>query len=341
MNLNNPGLLFLDVSGCGSLRACRRLGRAGQVFAWALAILFGIISVWGQRVEPAHGFRFGISSSLMPEVNENDARAAMKVWLGAMIKNGALPEDSDVTLCPDAPTLIASVTNHLVDGLVATTPEFLELQGLARFNHCVFGLVDGTISDEYLLVVPQGSAFKQIEDLRGRSLNLQLHSRTCLAEPWLDTLLVKKGLSPVRQFFGSITAETKLTKVVLPVFFGKADACLVTRKGFKTMTELNPQVGRQLRILAASPEFVATGFYFLASHGDQQRYLDEFTRLHITTSGQQILTVFQTERLSEFPAAVVESAAALLAEHRQLCRSTNLAVAGAPAALRNAQGGGE
>ena len=114
-------------------------------------------------------------------------------------------------------------------------------------------------------------------------------------------------------------------QTVLPVFFGKIDACLVTQKGFKTMGELNPQVNRQLRVLASSPEFVPTGFFFRMGYPQAQQAdcLAEFTRVHTSTDGQQILTVFQTDRLQEYPGSVLDSAFALVESHRRLLAGTN------------------
>ena len=78
-------------------------------------------------------------------------------------------------------------------------------------------------------------------------------------------------------------------------------------------------------MLATSPEFVAAGFFFRAGYpaGPQNEYLTEFTRVQDSAAGQQILTVFQTERLEEHPASVLSSAFALLERHRQLLGGTN------------------
>jgi ABC-type phosphate/phosphonate transport system substrate-binding protein len=275
--------------------------------------------------ETEHPFRFGFSTALMPEVNENDCRAAMKAWAETIVKNGVVKADPNVVLLDNLADMITAARNRAVDGLVATTTDYFRIQEQVRFNRCIFGVKDGSISDEYLLLVQQNSDLNKVEDLRGRSLNVLRQSQMCLATIWLDTLLLEQGLKPSLDFCGSVTDEAKLTTTVLPVFFHKADACLVTRKGFKTMCELNPQLSQQLRVLASSPKFVAAGFFFRAGYPavPQNEYLTEFTRVQDSPAGQQILTVFQTERLEEHPAAVLDSAFALLERHRQLLGGTN------------------
>jgi phosphonate transport system substrate-binding protein len=92
------------------------------------------------------------------------------------------------------------------------------------------------------------------------------------------------------------------------------DACLVTRKGFKIMEELNPQVGKQLKVLASSPALVPDGFFFRAAYPQQplERMASELTRIHSTVAGQQVLTVFQTDCLEEHPASCLDSAIEIL-----------------------------
>jgi ABC-type phosphate/phosphonate transport system substrate-binding protein len=275
--------------------------------------------------EADHPFRFGFSTALMPEVNENDSRVAMKAWAQSVVKNGMANANPNVLFCHDLTVMAAALRAGEVDGIAITTPEFFELQKEVKFSRYVFAVMDSSISNQYVLLVQQDSRFKKIEDLQGRELLIQRHSQMCLARPWLDTVLLEKKLKPAQSFFGQITDGDKLTQTVLPVFFHKTDACLVTRKGFKAMGDLNPQVFRQLRVLTASPELVPTGFFFRAGYNPVQleRCISEFTRVHETPAGQQILTVFQTERLEEHPPSVLDSSLALLERDQQLSGGTN------------------
>ena len=52
------------------------------------------------------------------------------------------------------------------------------------------------------------------------------------------------------------------------LFFRTVDACLVTESGFQTIVEMNPQVGRRLRVLASSPRIVP---FVTCFHSDFRR----------------------------------------------------------------------
>jgi ABC-type phosphate/phosphonate transport system substrate-binding protein len=296
------------------------------ISAWLVLLLTAAVTAsQAQEGEPDHPFRFGFSSALMQEVNENDSRAAMKVWVETLVKDGTVRADPHALYCKDLTSMAVALQNGTLDGVAVSTSELLALREQVEFNRYIFGITDASIFEEYVLLVHAQSSINRIEDLPGRSLNVLRHVRMSLAIPWLDTLLLEKGLKPAQDSCGRITEENKLTKTVLPVFFRQTDVCLVSRKGFKMMEELNPQVGRQLRVLASSPEFVAGGFFFRAGYpqAQQDKFVSEVMRVHTRPSGRQVLTVFQMDRLVEHPASVLDTAIALMGTHRRLSAGTN------------------
>lgn len=278
-------------------------------------------------------FRFGFSTVLMPEASENDARAAMRVWAETVVDTGAVHADPDVVICSSLAPLSQGLRDRTLDGVAISLPELVALRRQVSFNRYVFTTAGGSITEDYVLLVHQAAGLTRLEELRGRTLLVYNHSRMCLAVPWLDTALVEAGLKPAQEHFKQVTRETKLSKAVLPVFFRKADACLVTRRGFLMMGELNPQVSQRVVILAVSKPYVPTGFFFRSGFParEQQRCLEQFTQVHTSPVGQQIMTVFQTERLEEHPASVLDESLALLEKHDRLCRSSGASTNQAPA----------
>ena len=113
-----------------------------------------------------------------------------------------------------------------------------------------------------------------------------MSSRASLAPVWSETILAREGLGSASGFYGQITTASKISQAVLPVFFRQLDACVVTRSGFETMVELNPQVGRQLKVLASSPPVVPVVFCFRASYDSpiRAKVLEEIAQWHNTQS---------------------------------------------------------
>jgi hypothetical protein len=101
-----------------------------------------------------------------------------------------------------------------------------------------------------------------VADLRGKKLVRFNHSRMSLALPWLETLMAEKAIGAVDSEFSAISEADNPSRAVLQVFFHQADACLVTAGIFKIASEMNPQVGRELRVLVESPKVVPGLFFF-------------------------------------------------------------------------------
>ncbi len=91
------------------------------------------------------------------------------------------------------------------------------------------------------------------------------------------------------------------------------------------MVEMNPQLGRDLRILVESKPYVPGGFFFRKAFDARlkEKCLVEFERVDRSVSGQQVLTIFQSPKVTEVPLSVFEVALDLLREHARLCPETH------------------
>jgi phosphonate transport system substrate-binding protein len=142
-------------------------------------------------------------------------------------------------------------------------------------------------------------------------------ARMCVAHPWLSTILDAGHLGAADQFFSSVVEDVKAPRVVLPVFFGQADACVTSRRSFEVMCELNPQVSRDLTALAVSPPVVVTFYTFHKNYNGPDRDRFAHANLLSTASGKQLATLFQFSGLTVGDATRLEPALAVLdkAEH--------------------------
>lgn len=274
---------------------------------------------------PDTQFRVGFSKSMFIQFNENDVKASMKAWAQILFNERGIPMDPDISVLNSHEEISRALRGKLVDALSLTTDEYWALEKEMRSTHVVVALYDGEFTEEYLLLVHRESGFERIEDLRGRSIALLRNERMSLATVWVNTLVAKARLEPPPKHFGRITQLSKLPGVILPVFFRQNDACVVTRRGFKTMSELNPQVGQRLKVLATSPQVVPAAFFFRGDFSTSLRdkVLVEFDKIHMSPAGQQALNIFQSDRLSVQPISVLNSAFELLEDHKRLRAATH------------------
>ena len=257
--------------------------------------------------------RMAVSEKVVCGVNLSDARAAMAVWIQELLKT----TDLKMALAPDqnwvmpSDQLLAAIRGGTLDMFCITAAEYRQVTPYVDTSQIV---TDDYGGEELLLVVRDGSGIVNLAGLRGRSLTLLESPSTSLAEPWLAVSLWQVGLPSPQQLLGHLTRNTKLSQVVLPVFFGQADACVVTRRGMDTMVELNPQLARKLKVLLASPQMVSA---FFASRRDCPAHLtkpifDRLAELRSSPTSRQVLTLFQSPGFTARDADCLRPANALL-----------------------------
>jgi phosphonate transport system substrate-binding protein len=239
--------------------------------------------------------RLAISENVLCGVSINDARAAMEVWSEELLKKidvkMAFAPGQDWVMPSDQ--LLAAIRCGKADIFCLTVEEYRQVAAYVDTSRV---MVDEYGGDELLLVVRDGSGIANLAGLRGRSLIVLENPSTSIAEPWLSVSLWREGLESPKQFFGRITSSTKLSQAVLPVFFKQADAALVTRRGLDTMTELNPQLSRQLKVLLTSPKMITA--FFACRKDYPARFktpiLDGLLDLRSSTTAKQVLVLFQS-----------------------------------------------
>jgi ABC-type phosphate/phosphonate transport system substrate-binding protein len=291
--------------------------RLWQVLLLALLTLPGRPCAAGVADATLH---VGFSSAMFAEVNENYAKASVKAWGQSVAKERGIPTDPETCILQGTPALLAALRNKSVDVVAVTMIEYAVLSREIHFAPIFVTTAGGQTREQYLVLVNRDNGIERLSDLRGRSLAFHQNARDCLAQPWLDTQLITETGKSTADWLGKITQSPKLARVILPVFFHQCDACVVDRTGFETMCELNPQVGKQLKIIAQSPEVVPAVFCFRADYAPafKEQLFQGIRDLNKTATGQQLLTIFQSEKIEDEPASCLDSALALLARHAKL-----------------------
>ena len=286
------------------------LGAAAAIpwgMAWALRCGRGADIDWSKQT-----FRVATSLAMLADVNENDARAAMRSWADVISRLVGMHIAYERYLLSPPNRLMELMQNAAVDAVACTTPDYVSF--VDYVDPGVLLVEPNGVGYKYVLLVNARSNIHTVTELRGRSLAVHRHVTTCLAMDWLETLLAAKNLGPPERFFSAVTPNAKLSRAVLPVFFGQSDACLVTEEGFRTMCELNPQLSNALRPLATSAPYITAFFGF---HRDcdpalKLKFQSTLEALAKDATGRQLLALFQSNGFVARDASVMRSAVDLV-----------------------------
>lgn len=278
----------------------------------ALAMMLGV-SGWmpGALRAADPPVRLIVSESLVDDVNINDARAAMQIWIKRMAQDMKVVVEFNPKVFDTTEELLRRVRSGQFDCVALNVLEYRQIADMLDSSQIICA---GDVKEQYVLLAKRSSGVRQLGDLRGRKLSVLKASKMCVASAWLSTILDEAHLGQSEQFFSSVTTETKAARVVLPVFFGQTDACLTSKKSFDTMCELNPQVAENLITIATSPGMMVIFYIFRKNyHGmDRGSFARVYSDLPATAAGRQIATLFQFDSLVIKDAAILAPAMAVL-----------------------------
>jgi phosphonate transport system substrate-binding protein len=264
---------------------------------------------------------FGRTSFL--NVNLSDAKAAFKAFTQTVGRENGYELDVVVHTYDSDEAFTSAVASHSLHLVVMVTWNYLSASLNEYIEPSFAAIESGHGPREYLLLVPTNSVYANVEDLRDKRVILLENANCELSRQWLQTLLLEHGVEEKAEiFFERLEVETKAAKVLLPVFFGNADASVVSRPVFETMCELNPQVGRKLRSVAVSEPLVDSVIYLATDGWAKPKHridlIESLETLHKSPYGRQILTLFKVERLAPFKEALMEGTRRLKEKHDRL-----------------------
>jgi ABC-type phosphate/phosphonate transport system substrate-binding protein len=293
-------------------RACEPASSRRQ----ALALMLGAMQ-WLPRVLSAADsgapVRLAISESLVTDVNINDARAAMEIWLRRMMVDLNVVIEINPKVFDTTQEILRRARSGQLDAVALNVVEYRQIADVLDSSQ-VMAEAGAAAQEQYILLAKRNSGIQRLGDLRGHRLMMLKAPKMCVANPWLSTILDEGHFGTSEQFFGSVTVDTKPARVVLPVFFGQTEACLTSKRGFDTMAELNPQVGKDLTAIARSPEMLVTFYVFRKNyHGlNREKFAKVYSAVHNNVAGRQLATLFQFEDLVVRDASCLTPALAVL-----------------------------
>lgn len=244
-------------------------------------------------------YRFVYSINAMNVNSVEEAYAVSKVLADHIkIKYNRI-EKTEVIICKDKDELF----NQLKKGyevIVLSTPEFLKYRKQFDLVPDLTNGIEGKVGFNYLLVVHKDDNISEIKQLQGSELNIQAQSSMNIPEMLINKLLKENNLPKIDLFFNKITKFHSTSNAVLPVFFKKAKAAIVTEQSLKVLREINPQIEKQLKVIYRSPSIILglSCINEINMAPDKVKLIrDILANLHTDAYGKQLLNLFNTDKL--------------------------------------------
>jgi ABC-type phosphate/phosphonate transport system substrate-binding protein len=265
-----------------------------------------------------------ISQETLGGANINDARAAYKIWTQEVTRHlGSVHAIISPQIFLPSDELLRDVRAGTVDCYGITALEYMKI---ADVTDPGFILLQDSLADgmEYIVVVHAQSPYRSLADLRGTQMIAHHHPDLVLAPAWLETTLSAGSLPPAQKFFANISSRDNINQVALPVFFRRVDAACLARRSWDTAVELNPQLGRSLRILAVSPKLVPIFVAFRRHCSDAGRaaLIDAIRNITAFAAGQQIVALYQSHSFVVRTSAILKTTVDMLTDYQRFLART-------------------
>jgi hypothetical protein len=268
----------------------------------------------GKTPAAAEPFRLvcGYSARTFADVGLEDAKIVTKLWTETIAgkRNGV----ADTVIYEDIGNIEKDVKAKKVDVLALLPDDFLALKSRLSLEAAMVTATEAGPFVKVLLLARKDKGLRRVQDLKNKNLVPANGQFSSLYQIWCETILMREGLN------APIKAPRKPNQAVLAVFFQQADACIVNQATFQVMTELNPQIGRELGIVAESPDLGGGVIAFRKDYSEthKETVREALTTLHADPKGRQLLTLFQLQRLVPYQPGYFDTMETLIKEHRSL-----------------------
>lgn len=195
-------------------------------------------------------------SSISEIANRSDIEVSLNFWakdlfeMEAKKRNFAITSSSAV-LFDRIEDMKEAFENGNLDMIIA--PPLLISRYFERkdLSDGFMGLLEGKKLEGLLLIARIDKNINRVKDLRGKRLMIIENDE--LADIFLDTLTLKEHQQSYKNMGLSIQPQKKSNRIVLDVFFDKADIGVIYSSSYEIMAELNPDIKNKIKILAEYP----------------------------------------------------------------------------------------
>jgi len=244
-------------------------------------------------------YRFIYSKDLFFNTKLEDAVALTKIFTEKIRKQKNVKDNFEIVMCANE-TELEEATKSSFDFVLSSTSDFIKLLKTENVKPVLVNQTQGSFGYVYYLISRKDHGHNKLADLKNDKLRILARNDGQTPSIWLDKLLRDKKLQKKEKLFKEISFDFVPTNVILPVYFKKIDAAIVTKTSFELMCELNPKLKKEFNILEVSPALLFGVLCFDKKNTDKERenfIYEILTTMHNDIDGQQFLNLFSLEKI--------------------------------------------
>jgi ABC-type phosphate/phosphonate transport system substrate-binding protein len=268
-------------------------------------------------------YTIGYMKNIFYNLDVNDVQASLKIWVDETQKLYKSSKDYHLInkVYENFDEFNSGIDKDNIAVMSLSTYDYLNFSNKVELEPILVPEIDGEVGTEYCLLVRKEDHYNNLKDLKGKKIGMISTPVFIASSLWLDVILSKNNFLPKTMFFNKIEEAQKESQLVLSLFFGNLDACIVLKSAFGLMKELNPQIGEKLVSIINSPKYISgllCSPKFNQNKEVKQAFYDSLIKLHQLTVGRQIFTLLKIGKLVPFRDEYLNNFRNLLKDHKKI-----------------------
>jgi len=259
----------------------------------------------------------GFSQATFPDVVMQDVRSALTLWSEEIARNIEGIDSFNTAIYPTPDALVEAMRDGSLDIAIFPTLDYFKVEASLNADLGLLSKSGPGGPQRYFLVVQAGLPAQQLRSLKNLRLCYVKDEQVGLL--YLNHALLLQGLPEMNRFFASTEPKLRGSQALNTVFFGRAEACLVSEEAYRITVAMNPQIERKVRILLTSPRLLGALAVYRKGYPAymRQRVETAVNELRRYPRGAQILSLFQATDLRQATEVDLAETRRLYREYRQ------------------------
>lgn len=219
--------------------------------------------------------------------------------------------------------VLQEMANHRLDAILVNPVDYLEIDHHINPDNRYSLTFGNQLEQKIHLIIRSDLNIDRLDQLKDKHLVSPTGNQLGLL--FLNLTLLRNDLPVANKFFSKMSSAEDLNSAIINLFFGKADAALVTDVAYNLATELNPQISHKIEILASSIPMIPLVI------GINKSVPDEFTQevslmvdnLDAYPRTIHLLSLFKANRIVRIDHKQIEPIRAMSNEYKNLLKDNH------------------
>lgn len=236
----------------------------------------------------------GVSVETLYNSSITDTEIVFRKAMNALLEE--IDESFSAKIYLDGELLVRDFKEGKLDVLVIDSLSFLELDDIVPQDRRFLIQIGPSLKQRFLILAGNKNKEAAFSSLRGGRVSIGGGRK--VAKRFLDVTLLQHGLPVSEVFFSEVDNAKTINTAIIDLYFGKIDVAVVPQFGYELALELNPELGRSIKILATSDSMIneVVG----VRPGFPKERLEKLRPYFLNMSGKRIERLFSMFNITDF-----------------------------------------